>query len=56
MRRSMSQVRSGTLAKVGKKRKERDEVSKSKSAGKDEKKAKGGRGFLASVPLRRENG
>ncbi|GKB53343.1 putative reverse transcriptase domain-containing protein, partial [Tanacetum coccineum] len=38
------------------KRKERDEVSKSKSVGKDEKKAKGRRGFVAAVPPRRENG
>nr|GEX61074.1 reverse transcriptase domain-containing protein [Tanacetum cinerariifolium] len=37
-------VRSGTLAKAGEKMKERDEASKSKSARKDEKKAKGGRG------------
>ncbi|GKB67919.1 hypothetical protein Tco_0929331 [Tanacetum coccineum] len=35
-------VRSGTLAKAGEKRKERDEASKSESVGKDEKKAKGG--------------
>ncbi|GJY10559.1 hypothetical protein Tco_0378744 [Tanacetum coccineum] len=35
-------VRKGTLAKAGKKRKERDEASKSESVGKDEKKAKGG--------------
>ncbi|GKF26519.1 hypothetical protein Tco_0082413 [Tanacetum coccineum] len=49
-------VRSGTLAKAGKKRKERDEASKSESVGKDEKKAKGGRGFIAAVPPRRENG
>ncbi|GKA62310.1 putative reverse transcriptase domain-containing protein [Tanacetum coccineum] len=49
-------VRSGTLAKAGEKRKERDEVSKSESVRKDEKKAKGGRGFVAAVPPRRENG
>ncbi|GJT99214.1 putative reverse transcriptase domain-containing protein [Tanacetum coccineum] len=49
-------VRSGTLAKAGEKRKERDEASKSKSVGKDEKKAKGGQGFVAAVPPRRENG
>ncbi|GJU25569.1 putative reverse transcriptase domain-containing protein [Tanacetum coccineum] len=49
-------VRSGTLAKAGEKRKERDEASKSESVGKDEKKAKGGRGFVAAVPPRRENG
>nr|GEV77489.1 putative reverse transcriptase domain-containing protein [Tanacetum cinerariifolium] len=49
-------VRSGTLAKAGEKRKERDEASKSKSVGKDEKKAKGGRGFVAAVPPRRDNG
>ncbi|GJR14387.1 putative reverse transcriptase domain-containing protein [Tanacetum coccineum] len=49
-------VRSGTLAKAGEKRKERDEVSKSKSVRKDEKKAKGGRGFVAAVPPTRENG
>ncbi|GJX05872.1 putative reverse transcriptase domain-containing protein [Tanacetum coccineum] len=49
-------VRSGTLAKAGEKRKERDEASKSKSVGKDEKKGKGGRGFVAIVPPRRENG
>ncbi|GKD69186.1 reverse transcriptase domain-containing protein, partial [Tanacetum coccineum] len=49
-------VRSGTLAKAGEKRKERDEASKSESVGKDEKKAKGGRGFVAVVPPRRENG
>ncbi|GKB99860.1 putative reverse transcriptase domain-containing protein, partial [Tanacetum coccineum] len=48
-------VRSGTLAKAGEKRKERDEASKSESVGKDEKKAKEGRGFVAAVPLRREN-
>ncbi|GKG33147.1 hypothetical protein Tco_0430657, partial [Tanacetum coccineum] len=34
-------VRSGTLAKAGEKRKERDEASKSEIVGKDEKKAKG---------------
>ncbi|GJY03307.1 reverse transcriptase domain-containing protein [Tanacetum coccineum] len=49
-------VTSGTLAKAGKKRKERDEASKSESVGKDEKKAKGGRGFVAVIPPRRENG
>ncbi|GJY73626.1 reverse transcriptase domain-containing protein [Tanacetum coccineum] len=49
-------VTSGTLAKAGEKRKEKDEASKSKSVGKDEKKAKGGRGFVAIVPPRRENG
>nr|GEV55218.1 putative reverse transcriptase domain-containing protein [Tanacetum cinerariifolium] len=49
-------VRSGTLAKAGEKRKERDVASKSESVGKDEKKAKGGRGFVASVPPRIENG
>ncbi|GJT72959.1 putative reverse transcriptase domain-containing protein [Tanacetum coccineum] len=49
-------VRSGTLAKAGEKRKERDEASKSKSVEKYEKKAKGGRGFVAAVPPRRENG
>ncbi|GKC66964.1 putative reverse transcriptase domain-containing protein, partial [Tanacetum coccineum] len=42
-------VRSGTLAKAGEKRKERDEASKSESVGKDEKKAKGGRGFCAII-------
>ncbi|GJZ87587.1 hypothetical protein Tco_0659197 [Tanacetum coccineum] len=35
-------VTSGTLAKAGEKRKERDELSKSESVGKDKKKAKGG--------------
>ncbi|GKB25797.1 reverse transcriptase domain-containing protein [Tanacetum coccineum] len=49
-------VTSGTLAKAGKKRKEKDEASKLESVGKDVKKAKGGRGFVAAVPLRRENG
>ncbi|GKF11799.1 putative reverse transcriptase domain-containing protein [Tanacetum coccineum] len=49
-------VRSGTLAKTGEKRKERDEASKSESARKDEKKSKGGRGFIVTVPPRRENG
>ncbi|GJX88393.1 hypothetical protein Tco_0340407 [Tanacetum coccineum] len=49
-------VRSGTLAKAGEKRKEKDEVSNSESDGKDEKKVKGGRGFVAVVPPRRENG
>ncbi|GKD45042.1 putative reverse transcriptase domain-containing protein [Tanacetum coccineum] len=49
-------VTSGTLAKAGEKRKERDEASKSKSVRKDEKKAKGGRGFVAAVPPRRKNG
>ncbi|GJT89882.1 putative reverse transcriptase domain-containing protein [Tanacetum coccineum] len=49
-------VRSGTLAKAGEKRKEKDEASKSESIGKGEKKAKGGRGFVAAVPPRRENG
>ncbi|GJZ48757.1 hypothetical protein Tco_0602589 [Tanacetum coccineum] len=49
-------VRSGTLAKAGEKRKERDEASKSESVEKYEKKAKGGRGFVAAVPPRRENG
>ncbi|GJT42987.1 putative reverse transcriptase domain-containing protein [Tanacetum coccineum] len=49
-------VRSGTLAKAGEKRKERDEASKSESVGKDKKKAKRGRGFVATVPPRRENG
>ncbi|GJS42360.1 putative reverse transcriptase domain-containing protein [Tanacetum coccineum] len=48
-------VRSGTLAKAGEKRKERNEASKSESVEKDEKKAKGGRGFVAAVPPRREN-
>ncbi|GJZ87014.1 putative reverse transcriptase domain-containing protein [Tanacetum coccineum] len=48
-------VYSGTLAKAGEKRKERDEASKSESVGKDKKKAKGGRGFVAAVPPRREN-
>nr|GEX67619.1 putative reverse transcriptase domain-containing protein [Tanacetum cinerariifolium] len=41
---------------AGEKRKEKDEVSKSKSAGKDKKTAKGGRGFVATVPPRKENG
>nr|GEX45291.1 retrotransposon protein, putative, Ty3-gypsy subclass [Tanacetum cinerariifolium] len=49
-------VRSGTLAKAGEKRKERDKASMSESAGKDKKKAKGGRGFVVAVPPRRENG
>ncbi|GJS99480.1 putative reverse transcriptase domain-containing protein [Tanacetum coccineum] len=49
-------VCSGTLAKDGEKRKERDEASKSESVGKDKKKAKGGRGFVVAVPPRRENG
>nr|GEY03128.1 reverse transcriptase domain-containing protein [Tanacetum cinerariifolium] len=49
-------VCSGTLAKAGEKRKERDEASKSESAGKEEKKAKDRRGFVAVVPPRRENG
>ncbi|GJX27856.1 putative reverse transcriptase domain-containing protein [Tanacetum coccineum] len=49
-------VRSSTLAKAGEKRKERDKASKSESVGKDEKKAKRGRGFVATVPPRRENG
>ncbi|GJV89985.1 putative nucleotidyltransferase, ribonuclease H [Tanacetum coccineum] len=49
-------VRSGTLAKAGEKRKERDEESKSESVRQDEKKAKGGRGFVAAVPPARENG
>nr|GFC05869.1 hypothetical protein [Tanacetum cinerariifolium] len=49
-------VHSGTLAKASEKRKERYEASKSESAGTDEKKAKGGRGFVAAVPPRRENG
>ncbi|GKE29487.1 reverse transcriptase domain-containing protein [Tanacetum coccineum] len=49
-------VTSGTLAKAGGKRKEKDEASKSESVGKDENKAKGGRGFVATVPPRRENG
>ncbi|GJW50477.1 putative reverse transcriptase domain-containing protein [Tanacetum coccineum] len=49
-------VHIGTLAKAGEKRKERDEASKSESVGKDEKKAKGGQGFVAAVPPRRENG
>nr|GEZ50625.1 putative reverse transcriptase domain-containing protein [Tanacetum cinerariifolium] len=49
-------VRSGTLTKAGKKRKERDEASKPKSTEKDEKKAKGGQGFAAAVPPRRESG
>ncbi|GKB06034.1 putative reverse transcriptase domain-containing protein [Tanacetum coccineum] len=53
---NVSQVRSGTLAKAGEKRKEGNEASKSESVGKDEKKAKGGRGFVAAVPPRRENG
>ncbi|GJT41142.1 putative reverse transcriptase domain-containing protein [Tanacetum coccineum] len=49
-------VRSGTLAKAGEKRKERDEASKSESVGKDKKKAKGGRRFISIVPPRRLNG
>ncbi|GJS44441.1 putative reverse transcriptase domain-containing protein [Tanacetum coccineum] len=52
----VKRVISGTLAKAGEKRKERDEASKSESVGKDEKKAKGGRGYVATVPPRRENG
>nr|GEV42824.1 reverse transcriptase domain-containing protein [Tanacetum cinerariifolium] len=48
-------VTSGTLAKAGEKRKERDEASKSESARKDEKKAKRGRGFIVAVSPRREN-
>ncbi|GJY81742.1 reverse transcriptase domain-containing protein, partial [Tanacetum coccineum] len=48
--------RSGTLAKSYEKRKERDEASKSESVGKDKNKAKGGRGIVAAVPPRRENG
>ncbi|GKB45280.1 putative reverse transcriptase domain-containing protein, partial [Tanacetum coccineum] len=47
--------RSDTLAKAGEKGKERDESSKSKSVRKDEKEAKGGRGFVAAVPPRRKN-
>ncbi|GJW19242.1 putative reverse transcriptase domain-containing protein [Tanacetum coccineum] len=35
---------------TGEKRKERDEVSKSESVRKDEKKAKGGRGYVSTVP------
>ncbi|GJW38799.1 putative reverse transcriptase domain-containing protein, partial [Tanacetum coccineum] len=46
----------GTLAKVGEKSKERDEASKSESVGEDKKKAERGRGFVAAVPPRRENG
>ncbi|GJU44504.1 putative reverse transcriptase domain-containing protein [Tanacetum coccineum] len=42
-------VRSGTLAKAGEKRKERDEASKSESVGKDKNKAKGGRGGTEDV-------
>ncbi|GJU87123.1 putative reverse transcriptase domain-containing protein [Tanacetum coccineum] len=49
-------VRNGTLVKAGEKRKEKDEASKSESVGKDEKKDKGGRGFVSTVPTRRENG
>ncbi|GJU50483.1 putative reverse transcriptase domain-containing protein [Tanacetum coccineum] len=49
-------VRNGTLAKASEKRKEKDEASKSESVRKDEKKAKEGRGFVAAVPPRRENG
>ncbi|GKA58567.1 hypothetical protein Tco_0757755 [Tanacetum coccineum] len=49
-------VCSGTLVKDGEKKKERDEASKSESVRKDEKKAKGGRGFVAAVPPTRENG
>ncbi|GKE15116.1 reverse transcriptase domain-containing protein [Tanacetum coccineum] len=49
-------VRSGTLAKASEKRKEMDEASKSESVGKDEKKAKWGRGFVVAVPPGRENG
>ncbi|GJT33122.1 putative reverse transcriptase domain-containing protein [Tanacetum coccineum] len=49
-------VCSGTLAKAGEKRKEKDEANKSESVRKDEKKAKGGRGFVAAVPPIRENG
>nr|GEU89237.1 hypothetical protein [Tanacetum cinerariifolium] len=49
-------VRISTLAKAGEKRNEIDEVSKAESTGKDEKKAKGGRGFVAAVPPIRENG
>nr|GFA23829.1 putative reverse transcriptase domain-containing protein [Tanacetum cinerariifolium] len=44
------------LQEAGEKRKEWDEASKSESAGKDKKKAKGGRGFVVAVPPRRENG
>ncbi|GKB55066.1 putative reverse transcriptase domain-containing protein [Tanacetum coccineum] len=49
-------VRSGTLAKAGEKRKERDEASKSKSVGKDKKKAKRGSVFVTAALLVRENG
>nr|GFA44508.1 putative reverse transcriptase domain-containing protein [Tanacetum cinerariifolium] len=49
-------VRSGNLAKAGEKMKERNEASKPERAGKDEKKAKRGRGFVVAVPPRRENG
>ncbi|GKG33091.1 hypothetical protein Tco_0430601, partial [Tanacetum coccineum] len=49
-------VHSDTLAKTCEKRKEKDEASKSESARKDEKKSKRGRGFVAAVPPRRENG
>ncbi|GJR32555.1 putative reverse transcriptase domain-containing protein [Tanacetum coccineum] len=53
----LSQIlRNGTLAKAVQKKKERDEASKSESVGKNEKKAKGGRRFVAAVPPRRENG
>ncbi|GJS76601.1 putative reverse transcriptase domain-containing protein [Tanacetum coccineum] len=52
----VKRVTSGTLAKAGEKRKERDEASKSESVGKDKKKAKRGRRFVAAVPPRRENG
>ncbi|GJY80121.1 putative reverse transcriptase domain-containing protein [Tanacetum coccineum] len=46
----------GGCHKAGEKRKERDEASKSKIVGKDKKKGKGGRGFVAIVLPRRENG
>ncbi|GJZ39654.1 putative reverse transcriptase domain-containing protein [Tanacetum coccineum] len=52
----VKRVISGTLAKAGEKKKERDEASKSESVGKDKKKAKARRGFVATVPPRRENG
>ncbi|GKE25350.1 putative reverse transcriptase domain-containing protein [Tanacetum coccineum] len=42
-------VHSGTLAKAGEKKKERDEASKSESVGKYEKKAKEGQGFCATI-------
>ncbi|GJT35467.1 putative reverse transcriptase domain-containing protein [Tanacetum coccineum] len=48
-------VRCGTLTRSGEKRKDVEETSKEGGSWKDNKKAKVGKGFVATTPLRNEN-